>query len=162
MMHALHIAIGSDRAGRHYMETLADDLRSSNQVATVIDIGAAVPTQLSYPEAAFKAAQLVAAGKADRALLVCHTGLGMAIVANKVAGIRAVTAHDSLSVEHAICSNNAQVLAFGQGVIGLALARRLAKEWLTYEFDALSPAAVKVQAITTLEDALLSGKCDAH
>ena len=59
----------------------------------------------------------------------------MAIAANKVPGIRAVTAHDSFSVERSVLSNNAQVLTFGQRVIGLELARRLAREWLTYRFD---------------------------
>ena len=72
----------------------------------------------------------MAAGDADRALLVCGTGLGVAISANKVPGIRAVTAHDSFSVERSVLSNNAQVLTFGQRVIGLELARRLAREWL--------------------------------
>ena len=66
---------------------------------------------------------------------MCGTGLGVAIAANKVRGIRAVTAHDSFSVERAVLSNNAQVLTFGQRVIGLELARRLAAEWLTYRFD---------------------------
>ena len=88
---------------------------------------------------AVAAARLVAEGKADRALLVCGTGLGVAISANKVPGIRAVTAHDSFSVERSVLSNNAQVLCFGQRVIGLELARRLAREWLDYEFDPASP-----------------------
>ena len=101
---------------------------------------------------AIAAAELVAAGGADRALLVCGTGLGVAIAANKVEGIRAVTAHDSFSVERAILSNNAQVLTFGQRVIGLELARRLAREWLTYEFDATSASAAKVDLICAYED----------
>ena len=84
------------------------------------------------------AARLVAEGKADRALLVCGTGLGVAISANKVPGIRAVTAHDSFSVERSVLCNNAQVLCFGQRVIGLELARRLATGWLGYQFDPAS------------------------
>ena len=70
---------------------------------------------------------MIADGKADRALLVCGTGLGVAIAANKVPGIRAVTAHDSFSVERAVLSNNAQVLCFGQRVVGIELARRLGR-----------------------------------
>jgi ribose 5-phosphate isomerase B len=96
---------------------------------------------------AIAAAELVSADKADRALLVCGTGLGMAITANKVCGIRAVTAHDSLSVERSVLSNNAQVLAFGQRVIGLELARRLAREWLGYRFDESSASARKVAEV---------------
>jgi ribose 5-phosphate isomerase B len=99
----------------------------------------------------------VASGKADRALLVCGTGLGVAIAANKVKGVRAVTAHDSYSVERAVLSNNAQVLCFGQRVVGIELARRLAKEWLTYTFDEGSASAQKVQVIDTYEAV---GACD--
>jgi ribose 5-phosphate isomerase B len=77
------------------------------------------------------------------ALLVCGTRLGVAISANKVPGMRAVTAHDSFSVERSVLSNNAQVLCFGQQVVGLELARRLAREWLGYEFDVHSASAEK-------------------
>jgi ribose 5-phosphate isomerase B len=101
---------------------------------------------------AVRAAELVAAGGADRALLVCGTGLGVAISANKVPGIRAVTAHDSFSVERAVLSNDAQVLTFGQRVIGLELARRLAREWLTYRFDDTSASAEKVRALSDYEE----------
>lgn len=94
---------------------------------------------------------MVAEGKADRALLICGTGLGVAIAANKVKGIRAVTAHDSFSVERSILSNNAQVLCMGERVVGLELARRLAKEWLGYEFDYQSASAKKVAEIDELE-----------
>lgn len=71
-------------------------------------------------------------------MLICGTGLGVAISANKVKGIRAVTAHDSFSVERSILSNDAQVLCLGARVIGIELARRLAKEWLGYTFDPVS------------------------
>lgn len=71
-------------------------------------------------------------------VLICGTGLGVAISANKVNGIRAVTAHDSFSVERSVLSNDAQVLCLGARVIGIELARRLAKEWLGYTFDTVS------------------------
>ena len=89
------------------------------------DVGVGTDENTAYPHVAVAAARLVAEGKADRALLVCGTGLGVAISANKVPGIRAVTAHDSFSVERSVLSNDAQVLCFGQRVIGLELARRL-------------------------------------
>ena len=107
----------------------------------------------AYPTRAAEAARLVAQGKADRALLVCGTGLGVAITANKIRGIRAVTAHDSFSVERSVLSNNAQVLCMGERVVGLELARRLATEWLGYEFDARSASAKKVAEISQLEAA---------
>ena len=82
---------------------------------------------------------------------MCGTGLGVAIAANKVPRVRAVTAHDSYSVERSVLSNDAQVLCFGQRVVGLELARRLAREWLTYEFDPASASAEKVAVITDYE-----------
>lgn len=98
------------------------------------------------------AAKLIKEGKADRALLICGTGLGVAIAANKVTGIRAVTAHDSFSVERAVLSNDAQVLCLGQRVIGLELARRLVREWLAYRFDEGGPSAEKVRAINEYDE----------
>lgn len=77
----------------------------------------------------------------------------MAIAANKVSGIRAVTAHDSFSVERSVLSNNAQILCLGQRVVGVELARRLTREWLSYTFDAQSQSASKVTAIAEYEDA---------
>ncbi len=148
----LRIVVGSDDAGYDYKEALKTDLESSDLVESVTDVGVDADGHTDYPTIAISAAELVAEGKADRALLVCGTGLGVAIAANKVRGIRAVTAHDSFSVERAIKSNNAQVLTFGQRVIGLELARRLAAEWLTYRFDDTSASAGKVAVIGAYED----------
>ena len=75
----------------------------------------------------------------------------MAISANKIPGIRAVTAHDSYSVERSVLSNDAQVLCLGERVVGLELARRLAAEWLGYRFDPTSASAAKVEAIRAYE-----------
>ena len=142
----LRIAVGSDDVGKSYKEALAAELATMQNIDDVIDVGA-VDAATPYAQTAREAANLVLEGKVDRALLVCGTGLGMAISANKVPGIRAVTAHDSYSVERAILSNNAQILCLGQRVIGFELARRLVREWLTYEFDHASPSAAKVAAI---------------
>jgi len=147
----LRIVIGCDDAGYEYKEALKRDLMANPAVASVDDIGVDSLSHTAYPLIAIAAAEKVAAGQADRALLICGTGLGVAIAANKVPGIRAVTAHDSFSVERAILSNNAQVLTFGQRVIGLELARRLLKEWLTYRFDESSASALKVQTLNDYE-----------
>src|SRR5699024_5397757 len=88
-----------------------------------------------YPNVAVAAAEKVAAGEVDRALLVCGTGLGVAIAANKVKGVRAVTAHDLYSVQRSILSNNAQVLCFAERVIGLESARVLLPAWLGRALD---------------------------
>ncbi|WP_165953602.1 ribose-5-phosphate isomerase [Streptomyces sp. 8K308] len=147
----LRIAVGADGAGFDYKEALKADLAANDLVAEVIDVGIAEGQGTDYPHVAVEAARLVAEGRADRALLVCGTGLGVAIAANKVPGIRAVTAHDSFSVERSVLSNDAQVLCLGQRVIGLELARRLAGEWLTYTFDPASASAAKVEAIRSYE-----------
>lgn len=154
---AFRIAVGSDDAGVQYKDVIAADLRADERVKEVVDVGISLDEDTHYPHVAIAAAKLIAEGKADRALLVCGTGLGVAISANKIPGIRAVTAHDSYSVERAVLSNDAQVLCFGQRVVGLELARRLAKEWLRYRFDPGSPSAEKVAAISEYERSVTGG-----
>jgi ribose 5-phosphate isomerase B len=151
MADKLRIAVGSDDAGSRYKDALAKDLRDDDRVVEVIDVGEQLDEDTHYPHVAVKAARLVSEGKVDRALLVCGTGLGVAISANKVPGVRAVTAHDSYSVERSVLSNDAQVLCFGERVVGLELARKLAKEWLDYRFDPNSASAAKVAAISEYE-----------
>ncbi|GAB3581187.1 D-erythrulose 4-phosphate isomerase DerI1 [Leifsonia lichenia] len=147
----LRIVIGSDDAGYEYRQLLRAELEQHPGVASVVDVGVGSGETTAYPSVSSAAAELVASGAADRALLICGTGLGVAIAANKVAGIRAVTAHDSFSVERSVLSNDAQVLCLGQRVIGIELAKRLVREWLTYRFDPASPSAAKVAAIGALE-----------
>ena len=155
MSQQLRIVVGADDAGYAYKQVLKRELESSSLVTSVVDISD-IPDQ-PYPDVAVAAAQMVAARRGDRALLVCGTGLGVAIAANKVEGIRAVTAHDSFTVERSVLSNDSQVLTFGQRVIGLELARRLVREWLTYRFDESSPSAAKVNLISAFEDAQHDG-----
>lgn len=147
MAEGLRIVVGCDDAGLDYKERIKADLEDDDRVASVTDVGVRADDHTAYPHIGVAAARLVAEGKADRALLICGTGLGVAISANKVKGIRAVTAHDSFSVERSVLSNNAQVLCMGQRVVGIELARRLAKEWLGYTFDSSSASAEKVEAI---------------
>lgn len=151
---SFRIVIGGDNAGFNYKEALRKDLEADPRVATVEDVGVNDPADAtSYPNVAVAAAEKVAAGEADRALLICGTGLGVAIAANKVKGIRAVTAHDLYSVQRSVLSNNAQVLCMGERVVGLELARALVKEWLDLEFDPQSASAAKVNDICAYEEA---------
>ncbi|WP_019809063.1 ribose-5-phosphate isomerase [Saccharomonospora halophila] len=147
----LRIVVGSDDAGLSYKDALKQDLAADPRVAHVVDVGVGADEHTAYPHVAVTAARRVADGEADRALLVCGTGLGVAISANKVPGIRAVTAHDSYSVQRSVLSNDAQVLCVGERVIGLELARKLVSEWLGHRFDEASPSAEKVAAITGYE-----------
>ena len=145
------IIVGCDDAGLHYKDTLKQDLQQDPRVSSVTDVGVGSDEHPDYPHVAVAAARKVADGEADRALLICGTGLGVAISANKVPGIRAVTAHDSYSVRRSVLSNNAQILCFGQRVVGLELARLLISEWLDCRFDETSASAQKVAAISSYE-----------
>lgn len=156
MTETLRVVIGSDDAGYDYKEVIRRDLESDPRVTVVGDVGVDADGHTPYPVVGIAAAEKVAGGEADRALLICGTGLGVAIAANKVAGVRAVTAHDSFSVERAILSNNAQVLTLGQRVVGVELARRLVREWIGYRFDESSASAQKVAVIEQYET---SGQC---
>jgi len=148
------LVIGSDSAGMQYKDALVADLKKNPLVASVVDLGvnADAPASQEYPEVAILAGEAIMRGEADRAILICGPGIGVAISANKVKGIRATVAHDSFSVERSILSNDCQILTMGQRVIGLELARRLMNEWLTYSFDTTSASADKVKIICGYED----------
>lgn len=145
------VVVGCDDAGLEYKERIKADFLADERVVEVIDVGVSADEHTAYPSVGIALATLIAEGRADRGLLICGTGLGMAISANKVPGVRAVTAHDCYSVERSVLSNDAQVLCFGQRVVGLELARRLAREWLGYRFDTASASAAKVAVISDYE-----------
>jgi ribose 5-phosphate isomerase B len=146
------IFIGSDDAGFSYKEALRKQLEADPRVSEVIDVGVDSSGHTPYPKIAIEVAENIARGAGDRGLLVCGTGIGMAIAANKVNGVRAATGHDSYSVERSVLSNNAQILTMGERVIGKELAKRLVDEWLNYEFDSASASAEKVQVISDYEE----------
>jgi ribose 5-phosphate isomerase B len=147
------MAVGSDDAGINLKNFIRDQLGEDERVEQVIDFGVAdADDKTPYPVVCIKAAEAVARGDADRAVLFGGTGLGEAISANKVQGIRAVVAHDPYSIERSILSNNCQVLCLGERVIAPELADRIVKQWLGYEFDDSSPSAAKVQVITDYEE----------
>ncbi|WOQ17090.1 ribose-5-phosphate isomerase [Raineyella sp. W15-4] len=146
------VVVGADNAGVEYKDRIKADLAADPRVDRVIDVGVgSCEDRTFYPHVGVAGARKVADGEAQRAVLVCGTGMGMAISANKVPGVRASTAHDSYSVERLVLSNNGQVLCLGARVVGLELARRLAAEFLDYEFDPSSASAPKVDAICGYE-----------
>lgn len=152
------VAIGADSAGADLKNALKQQLEADPRV-DVIDFG--VPNasdDTAYPHVGLDVAQAVARGEARRGLLVCGTGIGMAITANKVPGIRATVAHDSFSVERSVLSNDCQVLTLGARVVGPDLAKRLVAEWLGYEFDPESASAAKVAVISDYEERSGEGK----
>jgi ribose 5-phosphate isomerase B len=138
------IVIGSDDAGSVYRAALQADLDSDPRVAQIIDAGAQSCRLVTYERVAVAAARLVQQGYADRALLISGSGLGVAMSANRVRGIRAVIACDSASVQRSVLDTDAQVLCLGYRVIDLQVARRLTDEWLDYRFDCLAARNVAV------------------
>jgi ribose 5-phosphate isomerase B len=127
------IAIGCDEAAYALKELLKGYLIGLHH--EVEDFGAFDERPVPYPDVAFQVAEQVAAGRFSRAILMCGTGIGMSICANKVPGVRAALAHDTYSAERARKSNDAQVLTLGARVVGPELAKSIVKAWLESEFE---------------------------
>ncbi len=142
------IAIGCDEAAYELKETLKRTLRELGH--EVEDYGTHDGKPVLYPDIAFAVAEAVAQGKHDRAVLLCGTGIGMAISANKVPGVRAAQCHDTYSAERARKSNDAQILCMGARVVGPELAKSILNAWLASEFEG-GRSAPKVTRITEYE-----------
>jgi ribose 5-phosphate isomerase B len=140
------IAIAADDAGASLKDHLAAYLKQHGWA--VKDFGNG--TDQGYPDVAAAVAEAMAHGEHDRALLVCGTGLGMAITANKVPGVRPVTAHDAYSAERARKSNGAQVLTMGARVIAPQAAEVVLEHWLASEFEG-GPSAPKVERMKAVD-----------
>jgi ribose 5-phosphate isomerase B len=144
----MKIAIGSDEAGYQLKELVRKYLVDLNH--EVEDFGTFDDRPVLYPDIAFAVAEQVAAGRFQRAILMCGTGIGMSICANKVPGVRAAQAHDTYSAERARKSNDAQVLAMGARVVGPELAKSIVKAWLESEFEP-ARSGPKVERINAYE-----------
>lgn len=142
------IAIGCDEAAFELKQQLKQLLLDGGH--EVEDFGTFDTEPVLYPDIAFAAAASIVEGRNDRAVLLCGTGIGMAISANKVPGVRAAQCHDTYSAERARKSNDAQVITMGARVIGPELAKSILQAWLASEFDAERSGA-KVERITEYE-----------
>ena len=130
----MRVALGSDDAGFPLKETVRLHLESRGIEIRDFGVGDAMPTETEYPDIAHAVARAIAAGDEQLGVLICGTGIGMAITANKVPGVRAAQAHDVYSAERARKSNNAQVLALGARVIGPELAKSIVDAFLGANF----------------------------
>lgn len=129
----MKIAVGNDHRGvgvKHRILGLLAELGHE-----VIDYGAAGPTSADYPDSALQVAEAVGDGKADRGLLICATGHGMCIAANKVCGVRAVNCRDLVDAELSRRHNDANVICLSADLIGEELIERMIRAWLTTEFE---------------------------
>ena len=142
------VVIGADHFGLPLKDTIRDHL--AGQGYDVVDLGVNDPSPVDYPDVGARLAERVAAGEFDRGILVCGTGAGMAIVANKVPGVRAVCVADPYSAERAIASNNAQIITFGSQITGPSVAKMLVDIWMENEFQG-GRSAPKVAKIDQLD-----------
>ena len=145
----MKLAVGADSNGFELKEVVKRHLADRGH--EVVDFGLGAGEDVDYPEVAEPVARAVASGEVDRAVLVCGTGLGMAIVANKVHGVRAASVTDPYSAERAIKSNDAKVLCLGGLVVGPELARLLVDHWVDGEFVG-GNSGRKVAKIEAIDD----------
>ncbi|MEK5271510.1 ribose 5-phosphate isomerase B [Aeribacillus sp. FSL K6-8394] len=128
----MKVIIASDHGGvniREEIKKLLDEMNIEYE-----DIGCDCGTSVDYPDYALPAAERVAKGEFDRGILICGTGIGMSIAANKVKGIRCALVHDVFSAKATREHNDSNMLAMGERVIGPGLAREIVKTWLTTEY----------------------------
>jgi ribose 5-phosphate isomerase B len=144
----MRVAVGSDHAGFHLKEHVKAVLATLGH--EVVDVGPASPGSVDYPQFAADAARLVGDGEAQRAVLACGSGVGVAIVANKVAGVRAVNAHDTAEAEMARRHNDANVVTLSGARIGPHEADAIVAAFLRSEFEG-GRHARRVGQITALE-----------
>jgi D-erythrulose 4-phosphate isomerase len=147
----MKLAIAGDSAGEDLAKLLAEHLKGKCEVFEVSRTSAGPDAY--YANLSDRVASGVMAGTYDRAILVCGTGIGVSIAANKVAGIRAALCHDTYSAVRAALSNNAQIITMGARVIGPELAKTIAEAWLaeTMNFDPNGRSAANVRAIDDVD-----------
>jgi ribose 5-phosphate isomerase B len=143
----MDIVIGSDHLGYDLKQVLIEHIVANGHRCH--DLGTFDRQPVDYPDIALRVAEDIAAGKHERGILICGTGIGMAIVANKVPGVRAAQVHDVYSAERARKSNDAQIMTMGAQVVGPELAKLLADTWLRSRFAGgrSAPKVAKINAI---------------
>lgn len=148
----MKIAIGSD----HNAFELKEELKTYmiDEGYDVVDYGCHSCEAVDYPDVSFRVGNDIMKGEIDRGILICGTGIGVAIAAGKVPGIRAALCHDTYSAERAQLSNNAQILTMGAKVIGPEAAKKVLNTYLGASF-AGGPSARKIQQIAEQEQAYL-------
>lgn len=146
----MKIVIGSDHFGYRLKEAVKKHLDEAGHEP--VDVGTSNGDDpVDYPDVAILLSERVASGEFERGILVCGTGIGMAMVANKVPGVRAACCHDPFSAERARKSNNAQILTMGAEIVGPSLSRVLVDHWLASEFGG-GRSAPKVAKIKELDE----------
>ena len=147
----MRIAVGSDHRGYEIKTKVTNLLAGLGH--TVEDVGTKDSQSVDYPDYAVPVAHRVANGQADRGILICGTGIGMAIVANKVSGIRAATCYNDFIAEMSRRHNNTNVLCLGADLLSETLIDRMVEIWINTEFEA-GRHARRIEKIVHLEESL--------
>jgi len=145
----MKLAIGCDHNALGLKKVIVGYLEERGDIE-LRDFGTYTSEPVDYPDIARKVAKAVAKGDYERGILICGTGLGMDIAANKVRGIRATVCHDVYSAERSRRSNNAQIMTMGAQIVGPELAKKLVEVWLASEFQG-GRSAPKVKKIMEIE-----------
>ena len=143
------VAIGSDHAGYELKEAVLDSLHSAGY--KIEDFGAFSTESVDYPDVAREVAEAVASGRFRRAILICGTGIGVSVTANKIRGIRAAACSDTYSAKMARAHNNANIVCFGARVVGAGLAHDIAVSFLETDFEYGSRHERRVEKINALD-----------
>jgi len=146
----MKVAVAGDSAGESLAEIVAEHLATKGYDSENISHVDGAKDDF-YADLSDRVANKVLDGSYDRAILVCGTGIGVCLSANKVPGIRAAQCHDTYSAERAALSNNAQIITFGARVIGPELAKSIAEAFLKEQFDPNGRSADNVKAINRLD-----------
>lgn len=144
----MKLCVGCDEAGFKLKNQIRGYLKEMGH--TVVDVGVYDEAPSLYPDIAYKLCEEITAGNCERGILLCGTGIGMAITANKIPGIRAAVCHDLLSIERSMKSNDCQVLCMGARIIAFAYAQLLIGQWLECEFSG-GGSTEKVNRIKEIE-----------
>jgi len=152
----LRIAVGADHGGFELKAMLIPTIQSLGY--EVADLGTHSPQPCDYPAIALKVAQAVAQGRFNRGILLCKSGIGIAIVANKVPGIRAGVCHDLFDAERSRSHNDANVLVLGAETLSASKAKRILTTWFRTPFEAGGRHERRVKQITAIEKRLCHTK----
>lgn len=146
----MKIALGTDHGGIRLKQDIINVIEKLGH--EVVDVGCNCTDAVDYPDYALPVCEQVIEGKVDRGILVCGTGIGMSIAANKVPGIRCALVHDVFSAKATREHNDTNVLALGERVIGPGLACEIVKEWLVTEFSEEERHVNRVNKIKLIEE----------
>lgn len=142
------VAVGADHRGSEAARSIAETLRRAGHKVTLFESSAETPCD--YPEQAWKVGQELRTGQADRGVLICGTGIGMSIAANKIPGVRAAVVHDEMTSQLSRAHNDANVLCLSADLLGARLMDKLVGVFMSTEFEG-GRHARRVDKITAIE-----------